>query len=98
MSEPDHTVPHSGEKSSHGWWSGHSGDDTSTHPTNSGGVSPEHSLLQVEGVQDMLNTPDLECSMATPPSDRDEVFRLRFTCYRRNGSIDHMDGERFSDA
>jgi hypothetical protein len=46
----------------------------------------------------MLNTPDLECSMATTPSDRDEVFRLRFTCYRRNGSIDHMDGERFSDA
>lgn len=46
----------------------------------------------------MPNTPELECSIATTSNDRDDVFRLRFTCYRRDSSIDHTDSERFSDA
>jgi hypothetical protein len=47
---------------------------------------------------DMPNTPDLECLLARNPKDRDDVYRLRFTCYHRNGSIDYSEDERFSDA
>jgi hypothetical protein len=45
----------------------------------------------------MPQTPDTECLIATNPKDRDDVYRLRFACYRRDNSIDYTNDERFSD-
>ncbi len=51
-------------------------------PENS--ISPEYAASQ-------------ECIIATTDRERDEVYRLRYACYRRKGSIDVNSEERFSD-
>jgi hypothetical protein len=38
-----------------------------------------------------------ECIIATTDHERDEVYRLRYACYRRKGSIDINPEERFKD-
>lgn len=44
-----------------------------------------------------MNIMPLEYSIATTHDERGEVFRLRYSCYRRNGSIAGRADERFSD-
>ena len=43
-------------------------------------------------------TDPLSCSIAETPAERDEVFRLRYLCYRRDGAIPFRPDCRFSDA
>jgi hypothetical protein len=38
------------------------------------------------------------CSLAQNPEDRTDVYRLRYACYRRKGSIDPRADEQFSDS
>ncbi len=40
----------------------------------------------------------ITCTLAESPQDRDLVYRLRYVCYRRKGSIDPCPDERFSDS
>jgi hypothetical protein len=40
----------------------------------------------------------VECSIADTPESREKVYRLRYECYRRKGSIDAKPDEQFSDA
>lgn len=48
------------------------------------------------------NTPTTEsritCSLAETPQDRDRVYRLRYSCYRRKQAIDPRADEKFSDS
>jgi len=37
------------------------------------------------------------CKLAESPKDREQVFRLRYSCYRRKQSIPEQDTEAFSD-
>ena len=46
----------------------------------------------------LKNDTALTCSLAETPQDRDQVYRLRYACYRRKESIDSRPDERFSDA
>ena len=39
----------------------------------------------------------LRCSIAHTPEERDEVYKLRYEAYRRDGAIDPQPGDRFSD-
>lgn len=39
----------------------------------------------------------IECLIANTPEQRELVYRLRYACYRRKGSIDVRDDEQFSD-
>lgn len=45
----------------------------------------------------MTQTPETECRIATNAQDLEDVYRLRFACYRRDNSIDYTSDERFSD-
>ena len=38
------------------------------------------------------------CVLAHTPEQREQVYRLRYACYRRKGSIDARPDEQFSDA
>jgi hypothetical protein len=40
----------------------------------------------------------IECSIADTLESREKVYRLRYECYRRKGSIDPKPDEQFSDA
>jgi hypothetical protein len=40
----------------------------------------------------------LECSIANTPEAREQVYRLRYACYRRKGSIDVSTDEQFRDS
>jgi hypothetical protein len=48
--------------------------------------------------QALTNHSNLTCTLAETPQDRDHVYRLRYACYRRKGSIDARPDERFSDS
>jgi hypothetical protein len=41
---------------------------------------------------------NLECTIAETPKSREQVYRLRYACYRRKGSIDARADEQFSDS
>jgi hypothetical protein len=43
------------------------------------------------------STTSHECIIARTDEERDQVFRLRYACYRRKGSIDPNPQERFQD-
>ena len=46
----------------------------------------------------LSDTPEaLYCQLATSAEALEQVYRLRYRCYRRNGSIDVHPSERFSD-
>jgi hypothetical protein len=42
-------------------------------------------------------TDPFSCSIAQTPAERDEVFRLRYECYRRTGAIPPSPDRRFRD-
>jgi hypothetical protein len=42
-------------------------------------------------------TKSCDCIIARSPEELDQVYRLRYTCYRRKGSIERSAGERFED-
>ncbi len=44
-----------------------------------------------------MNTSNLYCTEARSRQTRDEVYRIRYECYRRDNSIDPNTAERFSD-
>ena len=39
----------------------------------------------------------MECLIAHTPEQREQVYRLRYECYRRKGSIDAREDEQFND-
>ena len=43
-------------------------------------------------------TSNIQCILAADPADLDQVYRLRYRCYRRKGSIPEREEESFSDA
>lgn len=43
------------------------------------------------------NDPELTCALAQSDWDREQVYRLRYACYRRKESIDPLPEESFSD-
>lgn len=43
-------------------------------------------------------TSNIQCILAADPADLDQVYRLRYRCYRRKGSIPARAEESFSDA
>ena len=43
------------------------------------------------------NKPGITCTLAETREDRDQVYRLRYACYRRKESIDPRQDRRFSD-
>lgn len=46
----------------------------------------------------MTTTNQIRCTIAETAADKDHVYRLRYQCYRRNGSIPVNSEERFSDS
>jgi len=40
----------------------------------------------------------LQCTIATTEEERSRVYRLRYTCYRRKGSIEASSDEQFHDS
>jgi len=44
------------------------------------------------------NNPGMTCALAESADDRDQVFRLRYACYRRKLAIDPLPSESFSDS
>ena len=61
------------------------------------GFLPEVSALLVYDDQHHENDTRITCTLAETPQDRDEVYRLRYGCYRRDEAIEPRNDERFSD-
>jgi hypothetical protein len=47
--------------------------------------------------REQSHTAGSDCTMATTPELMEQVYRLRYSCYRRQGSIDPQLDEQFSD-
>ena len=45
----------------------------------------------------LINGKRITCDLAVTEAQRDEVYRLRYACYRRDGSIPEREDGRFSD-
>jgi hypothetical protein len=52
----------------------------------------------MEVAKKLMPTPQLECLIARTPEHREQVYRLRYECYRRDQSINLRDDRKFSDS
>lgn len=68
-----------------------------TSPKKTGGLFPETSRLGCMTTNTFENRPGITCALAETPEHRNQVYQLRYTCYRRKDSIDPRPDAKFSD-